>query len=334
MLSLLPLDSVRSNPSAQIGEALFKVRGDVMRKIFAALSFGLVLSANMATLSAQNSLFSEVRVNSAFSSSTAATRSPGSSSSDVPAKLTDAGQLSRMLQKVSFQPKEIGSQTVTAKQKLGDWSFPVLVMITENEQQLGIVLRLSPINEKKPISAAHLLDLLSANRQYAPSYFAYSKKRKRLELCHFMENHAITSTILRDEISRLASIAQETQSHWNPNFSDSKSAQDSTRAETSGAESASSTTTAAALLGTWSVVRSAKEAFAVEFKADSSFNLVHINQAKQVKTTGKFTLSGQSLKLTASTGEFSLTGSISLKSDKEFQLALSKSTILSFIKSP
>jgi hypothetical protein len=276
--------------------------------------FSLAIAATSLTFSAENSLFSRVRVNSVFDSSTSpnseSTRQDSSESiDDVKSKLSDAGQLTRLLQNAGFESKEVGSRAVSAEKKLGDWSFPLVVTITEDEEWLGIVLILGAVEDQKKIATDKLLSLLDANRKYAPTSFAFSPKRQRFELYHLMRNRQLSGRTVRDEINRLAQIATETESLWQQKTSSGKA---STNPQTQ------TPVTSSTLTGKWSATRSATEAFAIQFNGDGTFVLVYVNGSKQSRSTGKFTLSGESLTLDGQQG-FRLTGTVKSLKEKEFE---------------
>ena len=305
---------------------IFKLIGKTMKTSFVAIVFGVAIVATSAASADENSLFSKVRVHSVFAPrADSSPASPGSTtpSSNVPDRITDVGQLSRMLGKAGFDATEVGSQVVSTKTQNGTWSFPVLVTISEDESQLGIALLLSTIKDEQQVPASKLLELMNANRRYAPSYFAYSSKRKRTELYRLIKNQSVTSELLRKEINRLAVIARETENLWQFDVSSTPTPDDSTDSKPAAV--------ATSLTGTWTAVRSDKEAFAIRFNADSTFKLIYVKQGQQSKSTGKFTLNGQSLTLVGE-GGFRMSGTLSTKSDREFQLTLSNSTSLTFKK--
>jgi hypothetical protein len=285
-----------------------------MRFSLACTVFGLAIAATSLTFSAENSLFSRVRVNSVFDSSTSPISDPprqdsSESIDEVKAKLSDAGQLTRLLQNAGFEPKEVGSRAVSAEKKLGDWSFPLVVTITDDEKWLGIVLILGAVEDQQKMATDKLLALLDANRKYAPTSFAFSPKRQRFELYHLMKNRQLSGRTVRDEINRLAQIATETESLWQQKTSSGK-ASTNTQAQTA--------TTSSTLTGKWSATRSATEAFAIQFNGDGTFVLVYVNGSKQNRSTGKFTLSGETLTLEGQQG-FRLTGTVKSLKEKEFQ---------------
>ena len=72
----------------------------------------------------------------------------------------------------------------------------------------------------------------------------------------------------------------------------------------------------------------------MQLKADGTFVLVHVNQGKQTRSSGKFTLSGQLLTLAGTDGS-KLAGNIGGVSGQEFQFQPTggKGSSLTFKKS-
>jgi hypothetical protein len=210
----------------------------------------------------------------------------------------------------------------------------VLITTDEEKREVMLVLLLSVVKDQKQLSAAKLLELLSASREHAPAYFAYSSKRQRIELYRTLENRTLSGELLKTEINRLAAIAKETEGLWNL-----ESTATTPPAATSPAQSTPATPTSPAaegatlLVGKWSASRSAKEAFALQLNANGKYVLVHVNQGQQTKSTGQFTLTGQLLTLIGDDGT-KLTGQIAGQTAKQFQFspAGGKSAALTFRK--
>jgi hypothetical protein len=72
------------------------------------------------------------------------------------------------------------------------------------------------------------------------------------------------------------------------------------------------------LVGKWSAVRSAKEAFALQLNTDGSFVLVYVKDGKQSRSTGKYALSDGLLTLTTSDGS-KFSGSLGNVSARSFE---------------
>lgn len=292
-----------------------------MHKLF-AISGVVLIAATTSVSSADESLFSKVRTEKVFSPSDAsasAKAKPGSSEPvfELASRVTSTAQLTRLMREAGFEPEEdADNRMVTTETKIDVWTFPVLVWISENERQLTLALLLSSTKDEGVIPKSKLLELLEANRRYAPAFFGYSAKNKRTELYHILENREINARKLADEIRGLAEIAIETEKLWD--FGGAASA--SSPAATPAPES-----TSPSLVGRWSASRSKTEAFAIHFKADNTFLLVYVKDGKQTRSTGKFTVKGKKLSLEGKDG-FRLSGAIESHSGKEFRFIPENST--------
>jgi uncharacterized protein (TIGR03066 family) len=152
------------------------------------------------------------------------------------------------------------------------------------------------------------------------------------------------SVRLRDELDRLAEIAKKTEKMWNlgqmvaevegkkveteirqrPKLSTNNVTVTITPANPEPKAPAKSATPAPNLLGAWSSALSQQDAFALLFKADGTFALVHVKNGKKTQTTGKSSLAGNLLTLTSTDGT-RLAGTITMKSATEFEFRSEKS---------
>lgn len=236
--------------------------------------------------------------------------------------------MAQLVSQAGLDPKAVSENVVSTKIQHETWSFPTLVTTSDDRSQVILVLLLAVLEDEQRLSADKLLELMNANRDEAPAFFAYSTKRKRIELYRTLENDGITSEQLRGEISRLAEIAARTQGLWkletqagakpaSPPTKAGAASKPATAKPPTGPVPRTAPSAKADLVGRWSAAKSKTEAFAMQLKADGTFVLVHVNQGKQTRSTGRFTLSGQSLTLAGSDGS-KLAGDIRSISDKEF----------------
>lgn len=290
-----------------------------MRKSPLALSLMLILVMSAAAFSAENELFSRVRPGSVFAAPSPSEAGPSApeTGGESPQTIIEAGQLSDLLRRAGFEPKMVGARAVSVKQKLEPWSFPVVVTLSADQRHLQLVLLLAEIEDPKRLTSERLLALMNASRRHAPSFYAYSSERKRLELFHTVQNRGLTSVQLRDEITRLAELARQSEALWRP--SGGSQAGDGSKppspAATDGAGGG-----ATELVGRWSASRSSKEAFALQLNRDGSFVLVYVRDGKQSRSQGSFTRSGSSLQLRAR--NLTLSGTLSQVSSRQFTLQL------------
>ena len=296
------------------------------------IAFALIMTATTFAVAADDDLFSDVRTNAVFDSATGSD-SDANTRTARPKAITDAKTLRELLKSAGFDARTEGNRSVTTTKQLDTWTFPVLVTISDNEKTIGIRLGLSVIKDEKQLSTETLLQLMSASQKHAPSQFTYSAKRKRTELSTFMTGNRLTGQQLRDEINRLAILANETSAVWTVADSRADSGNPSPDVPTPQTEprTPSDSGLQQSLSGTWSAIRSNTEAFAVAFKADGTFNLVYVNDGKQTKTSGTFSITDESLTLAGNDG-VRLVGKLTSVSDKEFRFAPQNTAVLIFTR--
>jgi hypothetical protein len=294
--------------------------------------FTLIMSATALTVADDNDLFSDVRTDTVFDS-VADSDSDAKTGAARPKAITNAETLRDVLKAVGFDASVDGNRSVTTTKQLDPWTFPVLVTISEDEKSIGIRLGLSVIKDEQTLSTATLLQLMSASQKYASAQFAYSAKRQRTELSTFMTGNRLTGQQLRDEIIRLAILAKETSAVWVVADTKTRSPKPGTAESKAPTPPSMSTVTSSpeSLSGTWSATQSETEAFAVAFRSDGTFNLVYINNGKQTRTSGKFTVKTGSLTLTGNDG-VRLVGKLTVASDSEFRFTLQNNTVLTFTR--
>ena len=296
-----------------------------MSKLVHTLAAVVIAAFGSATFADGDDLFSDVRTNSVFDSPSPGNTDFGANTTS-PKRITRPEEVRDMLKLVGFEAKVASSRAVTTKKELAPWTFPVMVILSEDETSLTVVLGLNTIkNVSRELSAKTLLEMMTASHENAPALFAYHAKRERTELSMVMKNRGLTGQLLRDAVNRLAILAKSTDKIWA--LQTEKPGQAKPKPE----NKQRPTTSAATLVGKWSAARSATEAFAVEFTANGSFNLVYINNGKQTKSTGKFTVKAGSLSLVGNDG-LKLEGKVTLNSDTQFSLAVKDSRALVFKK--
>ncbi len=276
-----------------------------------------ILAINVVSCNADdNQLFSEIRGNDVFSGSTNSLKAGDGSS---PARrIVASEELARLLREVGFDAKVINDRAVTTKKELDPWSFPVLLLISQDEQNVFVVMGLSVVKDESKLSAATLLKLLERNQDQTTARFTYSAERKRTELLTLLSNQALNGTILRDEITRMAILARNSEQVWNiapePEPELTQKPADEVVVQPS-----------TGLTGRWSASRSTTEAFAVEFNADGTFIMVHLKAGKQTRSAGTFLLDQQTLTLSGNDG-LKLVGHWKSLSATEFEFAPNSSS--------
>ncbi len=282
--------------------------------IFAVASIGPVSTAN-------DDLFSDVRPKSVFEN-TAGHRGGDNPANLLPKRVTSSEELSELLKSAGVEAKTSGSRTVIAKKKLDPWEFPVLAVISEDEEHIVMTLGLQTVEKPSDLKASTLLAMMDASQKSGPYVFGYSRLRERTEVSCFVRNNGVTGRMLRDEINRLAVVAKRNAAVWE---------QESADAETPAAATEPSGVSATTLVGNWSAARSATEAFAIEFTAKGSFNLVFVNNGKQAKSSGTFSIAAGILTMSGSDG-LKLSGAIRMTSATTFTFTPENSKALAFTK--
>jgi hypothetical protein len=160
-----------------------------------------------------------------------------------------------------------------------------------------------------------------------------------------LDNDSISPRLMREELRRLAQMAENTASLWEvaannvaasaPAAGGKPAGQNITintsAAKQNAAAPAAGTSTASSLLGKWSAARSEKEAFAIQLNADNTFVLVYVKDGKQSRSSGQFTLSGGQLTLTGSDGA-KFSGSVGSVTAKTFDFTPPSTAKLTFQK--
>ncbi len=310
--------------------------------------------AGRPALAQQDDLFSSVRASTVFSESDAASTGSTATSAGTN-RLMSAEALVQALQKAEFTAAASGSRAAAAMKQLDSWQFPVIVTISEDEQDLLIAVGLRAVSDSQKLPAARLLQLLEANQKTSRASFVFNRDKGRLELLCQVRNTGEKDVLLRDEINRLAILARDLETVWNL---DEKSGGSPIGAAGSAAIEATkmapvtansnvtapvNTTdsqpelTAAALQGRWAASRSVTEAFAMQLNSDSTFVLVSVINGKQLRSSGKFAFANGQLTLDGSDG-VKVVGLVKLNSATEFQFAQQSAGVtgatLSFSKAP
>ena len=295
-------------------------------RIFTVLT---ALASGSLTFAEGNDLFSDIRTNSVFDDGASTT-----ASSPVSSRITSGESLRDLLNSTGFDAKLSDGRIVTLSKKLDPWTFPVLALVSEDEQNVAIMLGLRTISDPTELTSETLLKMMKASQKHAPFVFSYNGDRKRTELYTVVRNQNLSGTELRDTINRMAIVAKENASIWAK-----ADPSEQTASATPTAPGSSSTpetpvapaTPAVDLTGVWSAEKSTKEAFAVQFNANGSFNLVYVNNGNQTKSSGKFTVAANQLTLNGADG-MKLAGKLTIKSATEFDFKPENSEELTFRK--
>jgi hypothetical protein len=283
-------------------------------------------------------LFSRVQINSVFSQ-TGGTATPNNGQlppelSERRQKVLNVGQLVDLLRDGGLVGQADGDATVTLELPHARGPFPVVIGLSEDREQLVVLMLLSQLDAQQTLSTDRLLGLLAANKEHRPAMFSYSDSRKRIELVLSLMNQEISGRLLRDELQRLATIAESTASLWEiapasgaiaaqpaPQTAPQAAAPSATAAAPRQVPAAAPTqvtaAAAAGLVGRWSAARSASEAFAILLNNDGTFTLVYVKDGKQSQSKGNYSVAGGQLVLTTAEGT-KFSGNLSNLTSKSF----------------
>jgi uncharacterized protein (TIGR03066 family) len=206
-----------------------------------------------------------------------------------------------------------GENAATVKIQHNRLNLSVVISLDADREKVRLEMQLTDLQGQSAPASERLMGLLAANRDFQPMFFTFSDKRKRIELVSSLPNGQVSES-LRDELNKMAAIAESTTSLWEstttttapaapatstpstqPTFNNLAANRPAQSPATAGSSSSN-------LVGKWAAARSQSEAFAMQLNSDGSFVLVFVKDGKQSKSNGKFTVGGNQLTLTTSDG--------------------------------
>lgn len=128
-------------------------------------------------------------------------------------RVLNVAQLGEVLKDANLEP-EVGDSAITLKLKQGNRTFNTVLGLDENRQQIVIVLRLLDLEGKPALTTEKLMSILIVNRDLRPAMFSYNDKAKRIELLMGVDNDSISPLSLRNELKRLATVAESASPLW------------------------------------------------------------------------------------------------------------------------
>jgi hypothetical protein len=318
----------------------------------------LAISFCAPNVTRADDLFSRVQINSVFSQTGSTANSPNNGQfppegAERRQKVLNIGQLVDLLRDGGLTGQADGDTSVALELPHARGPFPVVIGLSEDREQLVVLMLLSQLDAQQTLSTDRLLGLLAANKEHRPVMFSYSDSRKRIELVLSLTNQEISGRLLRDEMQRLAAIADSTASLWEiapangaiaAQPAPQATAPQATAPQATAPQAAAPSVTAAAprqvpaaaptqvtaaaaagLVGRWSAARTASEAFAILLNNDGTFTLVYVKDGKQSQSKGQYSIaSGQLVLTTAEGAKFS--GNLTNVTSKSFDFNPSGST--------
>ena len=234
-----------------------------------------------------------------------------------------------------------GENAATLKMQHNRFSFPIAISLDADREKVKLEMVLTDLEGQPAPASERLMGLLAANMDFQPMFFSLDSKRKRIELVSGVANFQVSGQSLRDELGKMAAIAESTVTLWETTGSAAPTTNTSTPSNQpvvnnlAAPQTAQASPPAAAsnsnFVGKWAASRSKTEAFAMQLNQDGSFVLVYVKDGKQSRSTGKFTVGGSQLILTTSDGgKFS--GQVSNQTARSFDFTppSTKATKLTF----
>jgi hypothetical protein len=280
----------------------------------------LGLAVEASPLAAADGLFSDVSPHAVFAPTDESTPSE-------PSRLAGVEALTALLREQGLAPASVDARTVSIELRRDETTLTLLVALTASGSDVSISALLAPAEEKAPEGADRLLRLLAANPALENAAFAYDSQRQRVTLHRALRNQDLSASGLVSELEKLADLAAANRNVWSGSGKTQAERSESDKPQSENKpqpESAAPSTppaketSSASLVGKWSAVRSAQEAFALRLDANGDFFLVHVRDGKQNRSSGKWTLEGRTLNLRESSGA-SLGGDMTQPSVNEFQ---------------
>ena len=110
-----------------------------------------------------------------------------------------------------------GENAATLQLKHNRFNFPIKISLDADREKVRLEMLLTDLNGQPALASERLLGLLGANVDFQPTFFSFSDKRKRIELVSGVANVQVSGESLRDELSKMAAIAESTANLWEVN---------------------------------------------------------------------------------------------------------------------
>ncbi|WP_153558983.1 type III secretion system chaperone [Roseimaritima sediminicola] len=287
---------------------------------------GLLVSLrSMPPVQAGDDLFSTVSIDTPF----AGEAEPAPRSSAIPSppegsRISGASSLETALRAAGFETKSLDTRVVATEIKRGKWTIPVRVTVFIDEDQLEFSLLLKTLGKNLPetqVPVDKVLELMAANRNFAPAFFAYDASIKRIELRRRTDNRSVTPERLRRWLEELAEIAVEKEPAWNLSHKAKPSGTQKPSPNSDSKTPSGGAVTTGFLRGVWAADRGKNEAIALQFDTSNKFALAIAKGDQTSRSQGTFTLQGQTLQLNGDDGT-QLSGTIRRRDAQGFDLQL------------
>ena len=128
-------------------------------------------------------------------------------------RIIEKSQLADFIRAAGFQPKAVNETVQMIEVPKDKWTFPVVFVISPNNENLWIGVLLATVDENK-ISPRVLLALMELHNTYGPAHFSYSASSKRIDLNFAVKNNNLMPADLKATVNQLVDVAVTTAPLW------------------------------------------------------------------------------------------------------------------------
>lgn len=306
-----------------------------MKRLISIAYLLLILLASNSHVAVADDLFSEVTIATVFGES--AKSDSTNVKSATGRRVTGASSLQKLLQESGLTTQEVSSNTVAVAldaPKTKDKILNAILVVRIDDELINIGVPLVRIDESK-VPASKLLEMMNQGRNNDAIYFVYSPDSNWFGIRRGISNQNVSPEGLVAELHKMVDFAQNTSELWQP-LGDSLKTVESNEGsvdpdQKKKVESVSPPQgQAISLKGTWAASGSNGQGFGISFDGNK-FQLAIVQNGKSSQSKGTWTMTGNQLTLA---GEgMTITGTLSITSDSEFELTLPNQTPLKFSKS-
>jgi hypothetical protein len=126
--------------------------------------------------------------------------------------LTDVTLL-QLLDGLGYAPKKLSKGFLIAIQR-ESWTYNIQLVLSPDRTKLGMNANLATSANPAALPASVWLALLQDNEDVDPSCFYFNRKQNKLYLHRVLDNHAITSAFLRDQIDKFCQNIKGSADDW------------------------------------------------------------------------------------------------------------------------
>jgi len=304
-----------------------------MRTLFTMFIVAVSVS-NATPARSEDSLFSEVAMESVFEKNVPLTASVASQGSgETLERVTGASSLMLALKFAGYSPKQVENRVSLQVEHAG-WKLPVAMEVELEQDRIVCEMSLIDIPDSSKIDSSAILKLLEKSDAASGYFFAYDAKSKVIQLRSSFSNRAITAKQLKSNLIQMGTFADSHSEVW----SKLKSKPATTVAESAGKTSTTTTASTtvsttqgqtvsplnvslANLVGLWGATLKSGESIAIQLSADNSFKLATVKSGKSSISKGKATLAGNKLTLIGD-DKVTMNCTIAQVTSTKFQMAI------------